>query len=153
MDRLDELQIRQLDTTLAKFAPLRTFSPPHEGWIKAIRMALGMSIRQLAARTGLSKTSVDSAESNEAKGTIQMESLKRLAEGLDCELVYALVPRDSLKRTIERQAASKAAVLVGRVSDSMDLESQGISEKERRRQSEELKAEFIQNRDRHFWDV
>ncbi|NQV74149.1 helix-turn-helix domain-containing protein, partial [bacterium] len=58
-----------------------------------------MSIRQLAVRTELSKTSVASIESSEAKGKVQLDSLNKLAEGLNCRLVYALVPKTSLAQS------------------------------------------------------
>jgi len=153
MDRLDELQINQLDRTLAPFSALRNRTVPHVGWVKTIREALGMSIRQLAKRTELSKTSIASAESNEAKGSIKLDSLQRLAHGLDCELVYALVPRESLRYTLKKQVERKAEILVGSVSDSMDLEAQGVSDKERQRQLEEIADEILNNRGRGFWDV
>jgi predicted DNA-binding mobile mystery protein A len=112
-----------------------------------------MSLRQLAERAGLSKTAVHSAESNESKGTIRLDSLRRLAEAMDCDLVYALVPRDSLGDIIERQAEHAAASLVARVSESMELEAQGIPMTERRRQTSEIAADAIRNRGRKFWDV
>lgn len=152
MDRLDELRIRQLDDALASLKPLLDLSPPREGWVRAIREAMGMSLRQLAERAGVSKTTVRSAEVNEVKGTVQLNSLARLAEAMDCELVYALVPRDSLRDTIERRARHVAERMVGRVSDSMELEGQGISVAEHARQVDELTAEVLRDRGRDFWD-
>ena len=153
MDRLNDLQINQLDRSLAPYDGLRARKLPDIGWVKTIRSTLGMSIRQLADRTGLSKTSISSAESSEAKGSIRLDTLKRVAHGLDCELVYAIVPQKSLRHTLEKQAKRKAVLLVEGVSDSMDLEAQGISNKERQRQIEEMAEEMLRNRGRGFWDV
>lgn len=152
MDHLDNLQIRQLDELLNAFADLRVRRPPSTGWVRTLREALGMSIRQLAERTGMSKTGVDSAEKNEARGSVQMDTLIRLADGLDCDLVYAIVPRTSLRESLEMQATKKARVMVGRVSDSMELEAQGVPEAERQQQVHELVRDYLQNRGRDFWD-
>ena len=92
-----------------------------------------MSLRQLAGRTGLSKTAVAAIEVNEAKGTAQMDSVARLADALGCDLVYALVPRDSLAGFVNAQANRVAEQMVGRVADSMALEDQATSSEERRR--------------------
>jgi predicted DNA-binding mobile mystery protein A len=112
-----------------------------------------MSLRQLAERAGISKTAVQNAEANEAKGTVQLDSLRALAAALDCELVYALVPRSSLSETLSEQAARAATRMVDRVSDSMELEEQGIDSGDRERQVRELAGELLRNRRRDFWDV
>jgi len=112
-----------------------------------------MSLRQVAERAGLSVTSVQSAELNEMKGSIQLDSLRKLADVLECDLVYALVPRSSLAATLERQAMERAERIVGRVSDSMDLEAQGVPEPERQRQVAELAEALLRERGRDFWDA
>ena len=153
MNKLAKLQIRQLDEALKPFQLLKNAPPPREGWIKAVRESLGMSLRQLSERTGLSKTSVASIESLEGKGTVQLDSIRRLADSMDCDLVYALVPRETLQMTIEKQARSKALDLVGRVSTSMELEDQGISPADRARQVDDLTDEILRKRKRGLWDV
>lgn len=150
---MDDLRIRQLDEALAPFAPLRHRPPPPTGWAKAIREALGISVRQMSRRTGLSRTSITSAEAGEARGTVQFDTLRGLAEALDCDLVYALVPRSSLSVTLEAQARRKAADLVGRVADSMKLEAQGVAEEATEGQVKELAATILRDRGRDFWDV
>lgn len=152
MDRLGELKIRQLDETLGHFRSVRSLPPPGEGWAKTIREALGMSARQLAKRAQLSKTSVRSVEANEAKGSVQLNSLRTLAEAMDCELVYAFVPRGSLSEILEDRAEQLAQELVDRVSESMELEAQGVKSIERTRQVKELKTELLRNQGRDFWD-
>lgn len=155
MGRLQDLRIRQLDDTLSRIQSAHEHPAPRDGWVKTIRTALGMSLRQLAERVGLSKTAVHSIETNEPEGTVQLDSLRSLAEGLDCELVYALVPRgqSSLHGILDRQAERIAERVVSRVSDSMELEEQGVEASERTRQIQELKAELLRERGRTFWDV
>ncbi len=153
MNRLEKLRIRQLDDTLNDLRGLGQCSAPEQGWVRTIRQALGMSIRQLAVRTELSKTSVASIESSEAKGTVQLDSLNKLAEGLNCRLVYALVPKTSLGQVLSDQAVAKATILVDQVSDSMDLEMQGVSDTEKKRQVLEMAEEMLRSPGRGFWNV
>ena len=153
MDWTEKLQIRQLDDVLTSFKDVRERRPPDTGWVNVVRETLGMSIQQLADRIGMSKTAVASAEKNEVKGSVQMDTLRRLADGLDCDLVYVIVPRTSLQESIEKQALKKAESLVGRVSASMELEDQGVSESERRIQIEETAEEILQRRGRDFWNA
>ena len=150
---MEDLRIRQLDEALEPFDFLRRRPPPLTGWAKAIREALGMSIRQMSRRTGLSRTSISSAEAGEAKGTVQFDTLQGLADALDCDLVYALVPCSSLARTLEAQAEKKAAQLVGRVADSMELEAQGVPDEETKHQIKELATTLLRDRGRDFWNV
>ncbi len=44
---------------------------------------------------------------------------------MDCELVYALVPRTSLSQTVENQARLRISEEVHATGRSMDLEAQG----------------------------
>ncbi len=111
-----------------------------------------MSLRQLAGRAGISKTTVRMTELNEARGTVQLDSLRRLADALECDLVYAVIPRSSLQATREERAREIAANLVGRVSNSMELEDQGVPEAQRQRQIEELTTEILEQRSRDLWD-
>lgn len=147
-----ELRVRQLDEILAVFRELGQERPPRGGWARAIREALGMSQRQLAERMEVSKTTVNSAERNEARGSIRLSSLEALADGLDCELVYALVPRRTLQATLASRAEELAARLVNRVSASMELEEQVVTDEEKQRQIADLAADLLRDRSSSFWD-
>jgi predicted DNA-binding mobile mystery protein A len=153
MTSLDDLRVRQLDEALAPFGELRNRPPPPGGWAKTIRNALGISVRQMARRAGVSRTSITSAEAGEAKGSLQLDTLRGIADALECDLVYALVPRASLAHTLRNQARAKAAALVGRVSDSMKLESQGVADDVTAQQIDRPADELLRDRDRAFWDV
>ena len=152
MNRLEELRIRQLDETLRELQPLRVGSAPEDGWVRTVREALGMTIRQLAARAGLSKTAVASIEKNEVSRSARLESIDRLAAAMECEVVYAVVPRTSLDQILKRRARYVAENLVTRVSDSMHLEMQGTPEAEQERLINEL-AENLRSELGRLWDV
>src|SRR5438045_3983720 len=86
----------QLDKRYADFRPIERFAPPVRGWIKAVREALGMTTGQLARKLEISQPSVSAMESSELKGTIELATLRRVADALDCKLVYVLVPNKPL---------------------------------------------------------
>ncbi len=120
---------RALDRTLAPFRKVPKRAPAR-GWIRALRDALGMTAEQLGERMGITQPSVQRLERSEAEGTIQLKTLRRAAEALDCEVAYALVPRRSLRETYDRAARAVAKRELGRVSHSMALEDQAVEDEE-----------------------
>ena len=152
MSRFKHLKIRQVDSALAPFHEIPQVGRPGTGWIRAIREALGMSIRQLAERMGVSKTTAATLERNEAAETIKLRSLRAVGAALDCDLVYALVPRTSLEESVRRRARLVAERVVGRVSESMDLEDQAIPVAERERQVSDLAERLWQEMPKELWD-
>lgn len=121
---LTRLKRRNLDRQLASFAPLRELKPPARGWINTIRRALGMSARQLAERIDASAQSIEAFERREVTGSITIARLRAVAEALDCRLVVAMVPNETLERTVRRQAERKVAEHRDRVVHTMRLEAQ-----------------------------
>ena len=68
------------------------------------------------------------SEQAEAEGSISLAQLRKLAAGLDCEVVYAIVPRQPLRQMVETQAERIAREEVLGVAHSMGLEDQRPSE-------------------------
>lgn len=141
---------RNLDARLGKQGIPETLVRPPRGWVKAIREALGMSTAQLARRMRISQPSVVGIERSEADGRIQLDTLERVAEALNCRLVYALVPRESLDETVRKRSRQIAARHLGMVEHTMTLENQSVQDiGERERQIGELAAEI---KSRELWD-
>lgn len=150
---LDDLRIRQLDRALEAYSAAKRLERPRDGWVRAVREGLGMSLRQLAARAGVSKTAAQAVERSEASETVQLDTLRKFADAMECDLVYALVPRDSLQAIVSRQARRIATLRVGRVAESMELEAQGVAPAERDRHIERLTEDILGDRGRDFWDA
>ena len=109
--------------------PWRQLSPaqrvaPHRGWITAIREALGMSQADLARRLGVRASSVGKLENAERARTVQLDTLQRAADALDCDLVYALVPRRPLQEAVKAPRLELARPLLERTRHHMQLEAQ-----------------------------
>jgi predicted DNA-binding mobile mystery protein A len=116
----------RLDKKLEALGPLDRFAVPPKGWIRAIRDAIGMTGAQLGKRVGTSPQGILGLERSEAAGTIQLNTLRRAAEAMDCVLVYALVPKASLADMVNRRAREIALRALSRVSHSMALEDQQV---------------------------
>jgi predicted DNA-binding mobile mystery protein A len=97
---------------------------PARGWVRAIREALGMSQAALAARMGVTASAVAALERSEAAGRAQLESLRRAAEAMECDLIYAFVPRNGLDATVRKAALAQLAPHLRSVSQTMALEDQ-----------------------------
>ena len=135
-----------------RFAVIGTparFTPPTRGWIKAVRDALGMTTAQLAARLGVKQPSVIALEQSEAKGSIELATLRRAAEALDCTLVYALVPKRPLETTIRERARAYLRRQLEPVEHSMLLEDQAVAGGDLESQIDEIVRE---TNPRLFWD-
>jgi predicted DNA-binding mobile mystery protein A len=79
--------------------------------------------------------------------------MHRAAEALDCVFVYRLVPKTSLQDTIKKQANLVAKKRMIRVSHTMLLEDQGLSEKEKKKAFDNTVEELIQTMPKSLWDV
>lgn len=120
-----KIQIEQLDKKAAYYSPALKVAPPPTGWIKAVRLALGITLQQLANKLNITKQSVMEFEQREIEGSITIKTLRETAKALDMELVYGLVPKDgSLENLIERKAKELAYKIVSRTSNTMKLEDQ-----------------------------
>jgi predicted DNA-binding mobile mystery protein A len=139
----------QLDKRFSRIGPVSRFSVPVRGWIKAIRGGLGMSSQQLAKRLGVKQPSVVALEQSEAKGTIELATLRRVAEALDCTLVYALVPNKPLETIVRDRARLLLRRRRAPVEHSMLLEDQAVSAKESKARLDEFVRETNPTR---FWD-
>ena len=120
------LRLRQLDEALRPWAQLRDLRTPPSGRLAVIREALGMTLEQLGRRIGIDAAGAKKLQDREATGSITLHTLRRAADAMDCDLVYAIVPRTSLQETLDRRARDLARAMLNRVGQTMDLEAQGV---------------------------
>lgn len=139
-----QLRVAQMDSKLKEFA-VYTASPPSGGWIKAVRTALSMSLRQLGQKLGTTASSTNEMEQREADGSITIKKLRETAYAMDMKLVYGFVPNDgSLQALIDRKAMELAKEIVLRTNQNMRLEDQEIKE-DRIQKAIEERAEKLKN--------
>ena len=142
----------QLQSSLSAFQPLRDKGVPQKGWIRAIRTALGMSGRHLAARMGVTKQRASDIERQELDGSVTIKTMRRNAEALDCVFVYGFAPKTSLEDTVRNRAKQVAAKRLGQVNQTMALEAQSLGTKENQLILSEMVDELMDASPSNLWD-
>jgi predicted DNA-binding mobile mystery protein A len=152
MNRWDQAKLarKQLDAKFADGSLRALSSRPTRGWVRAVRDALGMNSRQLATRLGRTQSAVSQLEKSEVNGGVSIDSLRRAASALDCDLVYVLVPRTSLEETVLSRARALAKRDLVAVDRTMRLEDQGLDADELDQRIEDYAALLVA--DGRLWD-
>jgi len=147
------LGLDNLDQSTREFCRLQGIARPTAGWARAVREALGMTREQLASRIGLRGPTVSTLERNESRGTITLESLEKLARGMGCRVVYAIVPPEgrTFDSLVRERAEAVARERVARVSHSMKLEGQGLDARSEKRQWERAVQALLAGSRRQLW--
>lgn len=148
----DSLRIRQTEDSLKPLRKLATTRIPSVGWIRTIREALGMTNVQLASRLKVVPQTIEDLQKYEATGKITLESLRKLANALDCQLIYAVIPSKPIYKMRVERARTIARRQLERASHSMKLEAQGVGPKEEKRQFERLVEELLNDNPKKLWD-
>jgi predicted DNA-binding mobile mystery protein A len=125
---------------------------PSGGWVRAIREALGLPAKQLAARLGVVPSRVSAIEKAEVSGATTVKTLREVAEAMGCTFVYALVPKVPLNEMVRAQAAKKADRELARHDHTMRLENQGMNPEDLAAERERLVAEMLSGSLRRLWD-
>lgn len=121
------LRTRQIERALHPFLAAKDLPRPPRGWLRAIREAAGVTLREMAKRLKKSPSLAFSLEKSEAEYRITLGSLREAADALGCQLVYALVPKNaSIQELVEERARTRAAENVRAVEHTMALEDQAV---------------------------
>ena len=148
-----KLQIQQLERRVKLFSAAGQLPRPTTGWIRAIRTALGMSLRQLGDKLSISRQSAQELEMREKEDSITLKSLREAANAMDMELVYGFVPRDgSMEAYIETKARKMASEIVLRTSNNMRLEDQQNSDERIEQAIEERTENIVRDMPKSLWD-
>lgn len=146
---LRKMRAKQIETQLKGLSKL---NPPEIGWVKTIRETLGMNTRQLGKRCNVSSERIIRIESDEIEGRTTLATLDKIAQAMNCRLVYAIVPNDGMIEFIEKTAEDKAKTQLQQTSHHMALEDQEISIESMKEQIHFLKEELLKNNIKHIWD-
>jgi len=117
------LRLSQLDRSLAG---VRSRPPrPSSGWLASVREALGLSLESVGRRLSTARQAIQRLEKYEASDRITLRNLRRVAEAMDCEVVYAIVPKSgTFAELAEKPARDQALRDVESVVHTMALEDQ-----------------------------
>jgi len=90
-----------LESHLRPYRRARQRRRPSEGWLRAMRQATGVSVREIAEQMEFSEKMVFQMERSEQQKTISLKRLDDMARAMQCDLVYGLVP---WQRSLEDRA-------------------------------------------------
>lgn len=144
---------RQLDQRFKKFKLVSNTPMPQGGWIKSIRRSLGIRFGDLANKMDVTEGSIRALEKSERHKKITLDSLTRVADALNCDLVYSLVPRTSLEDFYKEQVLLRAQEDVFRNVITMDMENQSISKNARKKQLQDIFFDYLKNPPPDLWKV
>ena len=122
--------VNQLDKKLRAWKPLAASTRPPSGWLRAIRTAMDIPAAYVAKRAQISRPRVLQIEKAEQSEAITLRTLRQLAHAMDCDLVYAVVPRKPLRQRLEDQIRNVAQLMLARVQHTMSLEDQSLQNKD-----------------------
>ena len=143
--------LRQLDR---QTAPLKKqgLHTPKPGWIRTLRKAFGMTIKQLAKRLNVSSSRIVKLEMSEKEGAITLHTLQSVAKALNCRFVYGFIPQSSFVDVIKDKAKKIAIQHVKHTSHTMDLEAQSADNEWRKEEVNELTNELLRQAWKHLWE-
>jgi len=144
------LLLKTLSEKLDSFTGLSGAKPPGAGWLRSIRLAFGMPLHYAARKLNMTSPGFAKLEKAEASGAISLKTLERAADALDCDLVYALLPRDgTLLNQFRNRARRQARRIMEPVGQSMLLEAQSAGDLNER--IEQLADEIVASPHPKLW--
>lgn len=125
--KFDQIAISQADRRIKPLRESLENTRVRPGWIHYMRTILGMTLKDLAIRAGVSTPTVAQSERREAEGKVTLETLRKIAKSMECEFVYAFIPKSDIKTLLKSKALKKAEEILARADTHMALENQKVT--------------------------
>ena len=143
----------QLDQNIQRLQPLKNINVPLKGWIKAVRESIGMTSTQLAKRLGVSQPRVTQIEKEEINGSLTINMMRKVAEALNCNYYYSILP---LEENLETLLRIRVTLIVKKkyenVKHTMKLEAQGLDEFSMNKEIEHAVKEIMRELPKTIWE-
>jgi predicted DNA-binding mobile mystery protein A len=78
---------------LAGFEQLAMRPGANQGWIRVVRRQRNMQGKELAKKMRVSPARISVLEKDEQRGAVTLKMMQKAAAALDCDFIYALVPK------------------------------------------------------------
>jgi predicted DNA-binding mobile mystery protein A len=111
-----------------------------------------MTTAQLANRLGVARSRVIKIEQAEQEDALTLRTLRETAAALNCDLVYAFVPKFPLQILLKQQAEKNIKHQLPSIAHSMLLEDQSVGGTEQRDQIEILVNELLSGSLKRLWN-
>jgi transcriptional regulator with XRE-family HTH domain len=64
------------------------------GWLRDVRQALGVPVAELTRKLGVNPSVFFRLEKRERRQRVSLWALEKMADAMDCKVVYAIVPKE-----------------------------------------------------------
>jgi predicted DNA-binding mobile mystery protein A len=149
-NKLSKPKRRILDQKLSQYSKIN-FNLPKNGWIKAVREALGMTTAQLGERMKVAASNITILENREITKTTSLETMERAAKAMGYKFIYALIPDTTLEEVVQIQARKSARALIQEIHHHMKLEKQRVNAEIEKEQIQDLADEILTKMDSRLW--
>lgn len=123
---LNDIAMGQAHRRVESLREIKKEAEVEGGWIKFMRKALGLTLNDLSQLVSLTPANVAQTEKREKEGKVSVTTLKKMAQAMECELVYSFVPKKEIKKIIHDRAYDKAKRALRRADFHMALENQKV---------------------------
>jgi len=117
------LHLKQMEAQLLPFRALGAVPRPVGGWIRAVRQALGLSLKAVAEPMKVSPQEIHRIEKAESIGSVSLRLIEATADAMGCRVVYAIVPKNGTLTDLSKESGGHA---IRASLHSMALEGQGV---------------------------
>jgi len=122
-----------------------------EDQIKLIRTALGITQTQLAKKLGLKSNVPVTRLENKENENPTIETLKKYADALGCQLLVRLVPKKEIEKYLEELAENKANEIVNLSVANSAMELQKPNKEVIKKEIERVKKEILEKKRSILW--
>ncbi len=122
-----KLARNQINRRLRKLQGFAEYTQIRTGWINYMRQAMCLTLSKLAELSKLSTATVQQTEKRELMGKVTLQTMSKIASAMDCEFIYAIVPKEDLSSYLRNKAIEKATKIVIEADTHMTLEDQRVS--------------------------
>jgi len=138
--RFKQLRLSTLSQTLSRAKGLAEVRRPKRGWLNAVRIALGLSLDDVAHQLLLTRSVVAAFEKAEAEDRITLASLRKTATAMGCDLVYVILPKGTLEEIKEAQVRDRVTRHVLATEHTMAIEDQAAGKVQKKIADETKRA-------------
>jgi predicted DNA-binding mobile mystery protein A len=151
--KIQDLVIRQYRDIVDDAGDLaKQITPAPQGWLRTVRKALKMPAKVIMKYAGITKSELYRIERAEVNGTLTLNKLKAMANAMDCDFHYAIVPKDTVQTLLEKRAYQHALKLVSDANTHMQLEAQGIIDDKTQLQILLVANQLVNEMPDWFWE-
>ena len=100
---------RELDKELRPYRVAGKEKNPTQELLRRVRQVLGIPVAEIAQKLGVNRSVILRLEQSEARETISVRALGRVAAAMGCRVVYAVIPKygETLQEVADRRKWTK----------------------------------------------